>query len=101
MQSTINNHQAKLNHLKSAALFRDVSKKQLLDFDGLLAKLAESSRYKRLKAAETLFEMGSTGDAMYLILEGVVLVEQALETGTRSIAVRRGAGEAIGEMALL
>jgi CRP-like cAMP-binding protein len=64
----------------------------------LLAKTAVEEEYK---AGETIFEHGTLGDKLYLILEGRVRIGRTVPgMGEEALAVL-DAGDVFGEMALL
>ena len=79
--------------LKGLELFQNVP-------TAALRVLAEGSARKNYKANHVLFEQGDPGDAMYLVVSGSLLVEQAYEK-ENGWGEPRGRGEIIGEMALL
>jgi len=73
-------------------------------FSGLsgedLSRLCGMVKEVRLRAGEDLFEEGSHGDLAYVIMEGQIEITK-LSDGTNVLLAVRGAGELIGEMALL
>ena len=56
---------------------------------------------KTFQAGELIVEEGRTGNGCYVILSGEVEVVKALGTDNQLVLARRGAGEVLGEMALL
>jgi phosphoserine phosphatase RsbU/P len=64
--------------------------------DDALAALAGHTTPLRLHAGECLFEKGTAGDAMYLVVDGRVRVHNGDE-----VVVRLGAGEVFGEIGAL
>jgi CRP/FNR family cyclic AMP-dependent transcriptional regulator len=79
----------KSSFLKKVPLFKEISENYLIP----LAKIVHSVR---LKGGETLFHQGDRGDALYLIRFGSINVQ------VNGVEVNRmGAGEYLGEMALL
>ena len=75
--------------LRRIALFDEVSADQLLP-------LAHVARRQGFAAGQVIFEEGATGDSLYLVLDGEVIVE----VGGRLVATL-GRSECFGEMALL
>jgi len=73
-------------------------------FSGLsgedLRRLCEITKEVHLRAGEDLFGEGSPGDLAYVIMEGQIEISK-LSDGTNVPLAVRGAGELIGEMALL
>ena len=73
-------------------------------FSGLsgedLTRLCGMAKEVHLSAGEDLFGEGSPGDLAYVIMEGRIEISK-LSEGTNVLLVVRGAGELIGEMALL
>ena len=55
----------------------------------------------KLNSGAYLFEEGQRGDAWYLVLEGEVSVVKSGESGPPHTLAQLGAGEGLGEMALL
>ncbi len=83
----------RLELLKAVELFRDVP-------EAALRVLAENSARRNYPANTVLFHQGDPGDAMYLVVSGSLLVEQAYENNS-GWGEPRGRGQIIGEMALL
>jgi signal transduction histidine kinase len=79
--------------LRQVALFVDLS-------DEELGQLYAMSRTVSLNPGELLFEEGSQGDALYVILDGELEVTRRQDPEDVVLAVRRS-GEFIGEMSLL
>ncbi|MCD6507010.1 SpoIIE family protein phosphatase [Candidatus Poribacteria bacterium] len=78
-----------ISMLKKAALFHEVP-------DEVLEHLAFSSQVLEYSPGDVLIEQGDPGDALYLVIEGSVRI---LRDGVE--ITQRGAGECIGEMALI
>jgi signal transduction histidine kinase len=78
--------------------------KKIPMFSGLsgedLRRLCEITKEVHLRAGEDLFGEGSPGDLAYVIMEGQIEISK-LSDGTNLLLAIRGAGELIGEMALL
>jgi len=70
-------------------LFADLSADALLP-------VARLSSYLTLAPDELLFEQGSFGDALYVVVEGSLLIRN-----NDRVVARLGHGEAVGEMAVL
>jgi serine phosphatase RsbU (regulator of sigma subunit) len=78
-----------ISMLKRAPLFHDVP-------DEALEQLASSSEVVLYTPGESLIEQDEPGDALYLVIDGTVSIRRdGLEI------TQRGAGECIGEMALI
>ena len=78
-------------------------------FDGLLAALSEtdrrdllsSMRRRRLKKGDVLFWEGDAGDAAFVVDKGHLIVERTTEMGDVVAVAIIGAGDLVGEQALL
>ncbi len=81
------------NFLRKIPLFSGLSGEDLKRLCGMAEEV-------RLKAGGELFGEGSTGDLAYVIMEGQIEISK-LSDGTNVLLAVRGAGELIGEMALL
>ncbi len=79
----------KMLFFKGVGIFAELSGEEL-------RRVAEISEDVSLPAGRTIFRRGDPGDAMYLILDGVV----EIIVDSRTVA-ELGAGECFGEMALL
>ena len=82
-----------LDELRRVSLFADLS-------DEDLEQLYAMSRTVSVNPGELLFEEGSPGDALYVILDGELEVTRRQDPQDVLLAVRR-TGEFIGEMSLL
>jgi len=69
--------------------------------EDMLAALAGSISKRSLDKDEVLFNKGDVGDSLFVILEGQVKVVTNDEDGNEITLNKVGAGEIIGEMALL
>ena len=73
-------------------------------FSGLtdqdLSRVCGTAKEIRLRAGEELFAEGDPGDLAYLVMEGQIQISKRSD-GTDVVLAVRGAGELIGEMALL
>ncbi|BBO76353.1 hypothetical protein DSCW_37700 [Desulfosarcina widdelii] len=93
METTTISLTDKILHLKNIEIFSDLSINEL-------AAVASVTEVAHFNAGETVFEEGTRGDTLYLVLEGEVAVvkecrpERAIELDSI------GAGEYFGEMAL-
>ena len=78
--------------------------RQIPLFSGLsgedLRRLCEMAKEVRLSAGALLFEEGQAGDLAYVIMNGEIEISK-LSDGINVVLAVRGAGELIGEMALL
>lgn len=80
--------------LASIGLFRELDA-------GALTALASVATVVSLEAGEPLIRQGEPGEALYVLLDGEVDVVRELAGGARQAIARLGAGECVGEMALL
>jgi phosphoserine phosphatase RsbU/P len=80
-----------IGFLKSTPLFSMMSEDRLRD-------IALQSAVVDLCAEGRLFEQGDTGDAAYLVLDGVILVEKVIEAN-RTVVATLGSGDLVGEIA--
>jgi CRP-like cAMP-binding protein len=66
-----------------------------------VAFLSSLSGTRRLESGETIFREGDAGDAMYIVLEGKVVISKFLEgAGVEALSILER-GEFFGEMALI
>ena len=86
-------HEKIIQTLQHNELFRGMSDAEL----GKIADLAQAIPYN---AGDVIFQQGEAGDTLYLIHTGQVEVQVQTENGTMS-AVYLGAGQTVGEMALV
>lgn len=85
---------------------RDQTRVALKDFfgdidDGLLRELLKSLECGRCHSGEILFKQGEPGDAMYIIVQGRLRAVIKEADGSERILSKSGAGECVGEFALL
>lgn len=80
-----------IGFLKNSRLFSSMSETRLRD-------IGRESTVVALCPGERLFEQGDTGDAAYLVLDGVISVEVVTESG-RAVVATVGPGELVGEIA--
>ncbi|NJN36224.1 MAG: cyclic nucleotide-binding domain-containing protein [Nitrospiraceae bacterium] len=66
-----------------------------------LSTLARFSAAKRYPAGTVLFHEGDSGDEMYIILEGQVMISKFIPGGGEEAVAILGRGEFFGEMSLL
>ena len=66
-----------------------------------LEELETNVGWRSLRAGEVLFEEGEAGDDAYILLSGRLRVAVKTESGGRQIISDLGAGELVGEIALL
>ncbi len=72
-----------------------------IPLDGL-ARLAEQGQLQRFPAGTSLMRQGETSDALYVIIEGRVIVERAHPALQEPIRLAElGPGETVGEMGVL
>jgi CRP/FNR family transcriptional regulator, cyclic AMP receptor protein len=67
---------------------------------GQLAKVAEIAEINTYQAGDFVFTQGQTGDSLYVIQQGQVEV-RVQKNGEPSTTVYLGAGQTVGEMALI
>ena len=65
----------------------------------VLAELARRATRREYGAGDTMIEAGDSGNEMYVVLEGEVEIE--IDLGTHHERLIRGAGEIVGEYAVL
>ena len=75
--------------LHQVPLFADLAPEALLP-------VARLSSYRMLAPDEQLFEQGSFGDALFVVVDGLLRIEQ-----DGQLVARLGKGETVGEMAVL
>ena len=69
--------------------------------DALLRELLQNLECDRCDSGETLFEQGEPGDAMYIIIQGRLRSVWKEADGSERVLSESGAGECVGEFALL
>jgi signal transduction histidine kinase len=82
-----------VDELRRVSLFADLATEDL-------EQLCQMSRTVSVDSGELVFEEGSPGDALYVILDGELEIAKRQEGQDVVLAVRR-AGELVGEMSLL
>lgn len=68
---------------------------------GVIAEIAAIATPVDVAQGDALVSQGAPGDAMYIIVSGALDVVVALPAGGRQVLARLGAGDCVGEMALL
>ncbi len=66
----------------------------------VMERLADGATERRLRPGQIIFEEGSTGREMYIILEGQVEVVRG-RGGEEMLLARRGPGDVLGEMGFI
>lgn len=66
-----------------------------------LGDLLSSSEKCTFQAGETILSEGSTGNFMYVLVEGAVKIVKKLERGGTKVLAELSGGECFGEMALV
>ena len=79
--------------LRSVRLFKELSESDL-------AALAFLFRDRCVKKGEVLFKEGDSGQELYLVREGAVLVSKKVTGRVEQVLARIGVGEIFGEMSL-
>lgn len=80
--------------LKGAELFRDLNEEQL-------SQISNISEQKVYSKGDVICHQGAPGDSMYVISEGQVEINVRDSDGNAYSAVYLGAGQLVGEMALV
>ncbi|MEA3350979.1 MAG: cyclic nucleotide-binding domain-containing protein [Chloroflexota bacterium] len=70
----------KIKFMKYVSSFKNLSEEQL----GILADLCEEKSYPQ---GDLIFQQGDTGSALYIVIEGQVLLERELEQRTDTISM--------------
>jgi CRP-like cAMP-binding protein len=83
-----------LSFLRTVNLFKEFSEADLAALDRRL-------RERRLKKGHVLFSAGDTGDDMFLIRSGSILISKPVTGRVEQVLARMGPGEFFGEMSLL
>ncbi len=83
-----------LELLQGVAIFSGLDEK-------LLEPLAQVCRFRHFGANEALFHEGDPGHTLYIIVSGQVRIQKVSASGKTMVLAHRGAGETIGEMAVL
>lgn len=83
-----------LNILKSAELFRDLT-------DNQLSQIETISKKETYAKGETICKQGDPGDSMYVISSGQVEINVRDQHGNTYSALYLGAGQLVGEFALV
>ena len=79
--------------LKTVRLFRQFDRPELL---ALTARLRE----RRLRKGQVLFHQGETGEEMFLVRDGTILVSKPVTGRVEQVLARFGPGDFFGEMSL-
>ncbi|MCP5095796.1 MAG: mechanosensitive ion channel [Chloroflexi bacterium] len=66
-----------------------------------IEQLADHASYDRYTAGETLVRQGDAGDSLFIIAQGVVVVQLTAENGSIVLANELTTGDFFGEMSLL
>jgi CRP-like cAMP-binding protein len=82
-----------LAFLRRTSLFKDLAEPHLL-------ALGPRLRERRLKKGEILFREGDTGQEMFVIRAGSVVISKAVLGRVEQVLARMGEGEFFGEMSL-
>jgi CRP/FNR family transcriptional regulator, cyclic AMP receptor protein len=79
--------------LRSVRLFRNIEGPEL-------GVLADSLRERPLKTGQILLREGDTGDEMFLVRSGSLVISKAVTGRVEQVLARAGPGDFFGEMAL-
>lgn len=82
------------NRLKGISIFQNV---ELGDLDNL----SRAVQFKRYKTGDLLFDMGDSGDYMYLIEDGYIDISLPDVSGSETLLRTYQTGDVVGELALL
>ncbi|PYN06228.1 MAG: hypothetical protein DME02_16675 [Candidatus Rokuibacteriota bacterium] len=82
-----------LAFLRSVRLFRNIEAPEL-------GVLADSLRERALKRGQVLLREGDTGDEMFLVRSGSLVISKAVTGRVEQVLARVGPGDFFGEMAL-
>ena len=82
-----------LAFLRSVRLFRNIESREL----GILA---DSLREREMKRGQILLREGDTGDEMFLVRSGSLVISKAVTGRVEQVLARVGPGDFFGEMAL-
>jgi len=80
--------------LRGSALFRRLG-------EAALARVADRMVRRRYRRGEVIFHEGDPGDALHLVVEGLVKIGRVSPDGDEAIVAALGPGEAFGELVLL
>ena len=82
-----------LAFLRQVRLFKDIAEPELV-------ALAASLRERGLKRGQVLVREGETGEEMFVVLRGAMVVSKAVTGRVEQVLARIGPGEFFGEMSL-
>ncbi len=94
MKTPVPNPPTVTDLLKRVAIFSELDAEALSD-------LARECKPRQYKKNEAVFHEGDPGHTLYIVCAGCVHVQKETKSGKRSLIARRGAGEYVGEMALI
>ncbi|WP_455382340.1 GGDEF domain-containing protein [Salinispira pacifica] len=80
--------------LRKAGIFSTLAPKEL-------AVIEMYSEFRNLSAGTSIFEPGSTGDELYIVVDGEVVIRRSTEDGDQIDLARYISGDSFGEMDLL
>jgi CRP-like cAMP-binding protein len=69
--------------------------------EDVLLRLAEGSNVRSFKKGRLIFQQGDPGDALYVVVEGLVKVFVVSEDGTEMVLTTMGPSDTLGEIAVL
>ena len=79
--------------IRTIRVFREFERPELVALTGRL-------RERKLRRGQILFREGETGEEMFLVREGTILVSKAVTGKVEQILARFGPGDFFGEMSL-
>jgi CRP-like cAMP-binding protein len=82
-----------LAFLREARLFKDIAAPEL-------ATLAESLRERTLRRGQVLFREGESGEEMFVVLRGSIVISKPITGRVEQVLARIGPGDFFGEMSL-
>lgn len=68
---------------------------------GVLREIADRAEWMELRSGHVLFRQGEPGDAMYVVANGRIRVNQVQADGTERMLAEIGRGQSLGELALI
>lgn len=80
--------------LRRVRIFQGVAEPDLL-------ALAQQLRERKLRKGQVLFREGDTGEEMFLVRQGTILVSKAVTGRVEQVLARIGEGDFFGEMSLV
>jgi CRP/FNR family cyclic AMP-dependent transcriptional regulator len=83
----------RLAFLREVRLFKDIGEPEL-------AALGESLRERPLRRGQVLLREGETGEEMFIVLRGSIVISKLVKDRVEQVLARMGPGDFLGEMSL-